>query len=233
MPKPRKILRKCSDGLVLSHNWASFHSRSHQRRSSVPSIQVSGTVRGVPKPNIHTLPTCQDHPSYSYEQYCQQCDVPACAECVSYGRHSNHDVQNISNVYEMMRDIVFKGTHELEFFILPFYDTVMSDIETTHKVVVSQHQERKKTIKEVGNNLHKIVDDITEKYLKEENDMETDDMKNIQCLEMRFWKLRNQVRGTVEENQTLLDNKDFQKNYWTTPELYVQDPTFSRCSREV
>nr|XP_022286890.1 uncharacterized protein LOC111099749 [Crassostrea virginica] len=230
VPKPRTIFRKCSEGLVLSHNWSSFHGRSHQRRSSVPSIQVSGTVRGVPKPNVHALPTCQDHPSYRYEQYCPQCDVPACAECVSSGRHSNHDVQNISNVYEMMRDIVFKDTHELESFILPFYDTVMSDIETTHKVVASQHQERKKTIKELGNNLHKIVDDITEKYLKEENDMEADDMKNIQCLEMRFLKLRNQVRGTVEENQTLLDNKDFQKiigqllNYTSRNQLFRDVP---------
>ena len=128
VPKPRKILRKCSEGLVLSHNWSSFHCRSHQRRSSVLSIQCSGTIRGVPKPNDHALPTCQDHPSYRYEQYCPQCDVPECADCVSSGRHSNHDVQNISNVYEMMRDIGFKDKHELESYILPFIDTVMSDI---------------------------------------------------------------------------------------------------------
>ena len=47
--------------------------------------------------------------------------------------------------------------------------------------------------------------------MKEETDIEAEDMKNIQCLEMRFLKLRNQVPGTVEENQTLLDNKDFPK----------------------
>ena len=96
--------------------------------------------------------------------------------------------------------------------------------------MASQHQERKKTIKGLSNNLHKIVDDVTEKYLKEENDMEAEGMKNIQCLEMRFLKLRNQVRGTVEENQPLLDNKDFPKfigqlmNYTSRNQLFEMFP---------
>lgn len=218
VPKPRtkeqmaggRAKRVMPEAMVFSHNWSSFHGRSHRRRSSEPSIKKEH-LHGIRKSQLHTLPSCPEHPSYRYDQYCQQCEVPACPGCVTSGLHRGHDVQNISNVFDLMREIVQKDTQELDMFISPFYDTVMSDIETTHKIVVAKHQERKKMIVEVGKNLHKIVDNITQRYLKDENEMEADDLKQIQSLEMRFLRLRNQVRMTVDENHQILTNNDFTK----------------------
>lgn len=62
-------------------------------------------------------------------------------------------------------------------FILLFYDIVMFDIEIMYKIVVVKYQERKKMIVEVGKNLYKIVDNIMQRYLKDENEMEVDDLK--------------------------------------------------------
>lgn len=62
-------------------------------------------------------------------------------------------------------------------FILLFYDIVMFDIEMMYKIVVVKYQERKKMIVEVGKNLYKIVDNIMQRYLKDENEMEVDDLK--------------------------------------------------------
>lgn len=62
-------------------------------------------------------------------------------------------------------------------FILLFYDIVMFDIEIMYKIVVVKYQERKKMILEVGKNLYKIVDNIMQRYLKDENEMEVDDLK--------------------------------------------------------
>lgn len=62
-------------------------------------------------------------------------------------------------------------------FILLFYDIVMFDIEMMYKIVVVKYQERKKMILEVGKNLYKIVDNIMQRYLKDENEMEVDDLK--------------------------------------------------------
>lgn len=76
-----------------------------------------------------------------------------------------------------MREIVQKDIQELDMFILLFYDIVMFDIEMMYKIVVVKYQERKKMILEVGKNLYKIVDNIMQRYLKDENEMEVDDLK--------------------------------------------------------
>lgn len=76
-----------------------------------------------------------------------------------------------------MREIVQKDIQELDMFILLFYDIVMFDIEMMYKIVVVKYQERKKMIVEVGKNLYKIVDNIMQRYLKDENEMEVDDLK--------------------------------------------------------
>lgn len=76
-----------------------------------------------------------------------------------------------------MREIVQKDIQELDMFILLFYDIVMFDIEMMYKIVVVKYQERKKVIVEVGKNLYKIVDNIMQRYLKDENEMEVDDLK--------------------------------------------------------
>lgn len=76
-----------------------------------------------------------------------------------------------------MREIVQKDIQELDMFILLFYDIVMFDIEMMYKIVVVKYQERKKMIVEVGKNMYKIVDNIMQRYLKDENEMEVDDLK--------------------------------------------------------
>lgn len=76
-----------------------------------------------------------------------------------------------------MREIVQKDIQELDMFILLFYDIVMFDIEMMYKIVVVKYQERKKMIVEVGKNLYKIVDNFMQRYLKDENEMEVDDLK--------------------------------------------------------
>lgn len=76
-----------------------------------------------------------------------------------------------------MREIVQKDIQELDMFILLFYDIVMFDIKMMYKIVVVKYQERKKMIVEVGKNLYKIVDNIMQRYLKDENEMEVDDLK--------------------------------------------------------
>lgn len=76
-----------------------------------------------------------------------------------------------------MREIVQKDIQELDMFILLFYDIVMFDIEIMYKIVVVKYQERKKMIVDVGKNLYKIVDNIMQRYLKDENEMEVDDLK--------------------------------------------------------
>lgn len=76
-----------------------------------------------------------------------------------------------------MREIVQKDIQELDMFILLFYDIVMFDIEMMYKIVVVKYQEWKKMIVEVGKNLYKIVDNIMQRYLKDENEMEVDDLK--------------------------------------------------------
>lgn len=75
-----------------------------------------------------------------------------------------------------MREIVQKDIQELDMFILLFYDIVMFDIEMMYKIVVVKYQEWKKMIVEVGKNLYKIVDNIMQRYLKDENEMEVDDL---------------------------------------------------------
>lgn len=188
----------------------SSHVRTHHCTTS-SSVGKTDIARPTVQNTENATPPCQNHPSHRCEQYCSECETVACLECILSGQHKNHDVQNISVFYDTTRELILKDTQELESFISPFYDTIMSDIEITHTIVATQHEERKKTILELGKDLHQIVDNITKKYLEEEEKMETDDIENLQSLERKILALRNQVRLTIEDNNRILANRDFYK----------------------
>ncbi|XP_061192325.1 uncharacterized protein LOC133200558 [Saccostrea echinata] len=198
--------RKGSQESVCSN---SLYVYTHRRRASEPSIKNDVLVESQSRKVLNTPPPCQHHPNHKYDQYCFHCEVPVCFECVTSGEHDGHDVQNVSIMYDSLRELITKDTQELENFISPFYDTVMSDIEVTHKVVANKHHDRKKTILELRKDLRKMVDDITERLFKEEEKMEADDISSLQSLEKKFLKMRNRVRLTIEENHKIMNDANF------------------------
>lgn len=82
------------------------------------------------KQYITTLkyPKCRKHPFELCERHCEECDIPICDQCDSYEKHSGHLKVDIIEHFESKKEILEKDLRELEKFIYPRYQEIVSNI---------------------------------------------------------------------------------------------------------
>lgn len=78
--------------------------------------------------NRGSTPKCPKHPEKICELYCEECDIPICASCVSCGDHEQRRKIDIYKCFAIKKDILQKDLKELEESIFPEYQEIACNI---------------------------------------------------------------------------------------------------------
>lgn len=135
---------------------------------------------------------CQKHCSKLCDLYCEQCEIPICTLCISAKEHQMHDVVDILNKLESKKHELQKDLDELEKFIYPTYQKIVSTIPDQKADLKEQSLKLSKTIDRQGEDLHREID-LKIKLMK--SDLEEIDSKHFKVLTNQ----EDEIQRTISE----------------------------------
>lgn len=71
---------------------------------------------------------CQQHSSKLCELYCEECEIPICAVCVTSRNHQTHKLEYILESLERKKGVLQKDLQKFENSIFPKYQEISSNI---------------------------------------------------------------------------------------------------------
>nr|XP_034308191.1 uncharacterized protein LOC117683250 [Crassostrea gigas] len=154
-------------------------------------------------------PKCQKHPSKICEHYCEQCNIPFCASCLSSEEHINgHQFIEITKTMDNKKKIIHKNLHELEKSIYLKYQEIASII-TDQKSALNENSQKLTTeIDKHGEDLHREINTIIRNM---KSNVEETDTKHLAVLDKQEDEIKHtisEITQTITELKTLLDSND-------------------------
>ncbi|XP_061192185.1 uncharacterized protein LOC133200394 [Saccostrea echinata] len=153
-------------------------------------------------------PQCRVHNEKQCEMFCEQCKSPICQKCLASGSHENHNVPHISEIYSSKQKLIKKDLNELETSVAPVYESILANVKEMSSSIEQKHNERQRTIDEIGKTWHKLVDKVIKKYQSYARRLERDDINAIKNLEADFKKRYLLIQSAMDENNSILASND-------------------------
>ncbi|XP_062575187.1 E3 ubiquitin-protein ligase TRIM36-like [Saccostrea cucullata] len=172
-------------------------------------------------------PQCSVHDGKQCEMFCEQCESPICQKCLSSGSHENHNVPRISVFYSSKQELIRKDLNELETSIAPVYESVLTDMKEMLQSIEQKHEERQRTLDDIGKTWHNLVDKVIKRYKSDATKKEKKDVKEIKTLESDFLKCFLSIQSKIDENKFILASNDLSQlaNYTTENEKFRTIPS--------
>lgn len=151
----------------------------------------------VPFERRRSTTQCQQHLFRICELYCDQCDIPICAICISSKEHHAHEVVDIYSRLENTRDVLQKDLQELEKTIYPKIQDLKYNIRVIHSDLEEKIHEFTEALKKHEEDWHREINTIIMKLRSY--------LKKIKS-EYRFDLYRQRLevdKATSEYNQTI------------------------------
>ncbi|XP_065928729.1 tripartite motif-containing protein 2-like [Magallana gigas] len=142
---------------------------------------------------------CPNHSSKICELYCEQCDIPICAQCTSSTKHQGHTFVYIMNILEKQKSVLQKDLQELEKSIYPKYQKTASSIPV---------QKTTSDISKHGEEMHKEIDLIIKKL---KSDLDEIDSKTLAALNKHEDEIKcmlSNITQTIENLRKLIQFDD-------------------------
>ncbi|XP_062609214.1 uncharacterized protein LOC134270965 [Saccostrea cucullata] len=167
-------------------------------------------------------PQCSVHGEKQCEMFCEQCGSPICQKCLASGAHENHIVPPISEIYRSKQELIRKDMNELETSIAPIYETTLSEMKEAFISTEQKHEERQRTLDEIGKTWHNLVDKVIKKYKGDATKKEREDVDEIKTLEADFQKCFLSIQSAMDEKKSILASNDPSKliNYTSENEKF-------------
>ena len=187
-----------------------FHKRDFQMQNSIDEEGMEGE-----------LESC-GHDS----------NTPVCMKCIlSKATLQDSHLELLSEICESLsvskKDKIRKDLLDLEENIGPLYDSSLGDVEALLSKVVTQHKDRKNVILDLGDELHKVVDLVINKYLSEAGKIEKEDLDFLQSLKTTFKMSASEIKAAIKEYREFLatDNNKKLSKYQSKNEQFRKMPT--------
>lgn len=132
-------------------------SNEHHLQESTHNIAPSWTDKSEIK---STSVPCKIHFDKICELFCQDCEVPVCQECITTGKHSNHELKNTQDLLQEKRKTIERDTKEMENVL----ETELINIRKRLGVLVSTSPSKYEDLEEIviqhGKKWHDAVEKV-------------------------------------------------------------------------
>lgn len=88
-----------------------------------------------------------------------------CSQCVSSDEHLGHEAIDIMNSFKSTTDILQRDLHELEKFLLPSYQDIVSNIKVQYDDLETKSKSLIRAVHQRGAEWHKEIDIIMNKKI--------------------------------------------------------------------
>ncbi|XP_034304812.2 tripartite motif-containing protein 3-like [Magallana gigas] len=153
-------------------------------------------------------PKCQKHPSKICEHYCEQCDIPICAPCLSSEEHNGHQFIEITKTMDNKKEIIQKKLRELEKSIYPKYQEIAIIISVQKSALNENSQKLTTEIDKHGEDLHREINTIIRNMKSNVEEMDTKHLAVLDKQEDEIKHTISKITQTIAELKTLLDSND-------------------------
>lgn len=91
------------------------------------------------------------------ELHCELCNIPDCVLCISSQKHQFHDVTEIKNTLERKKNVLKLDLEELEKYIYPKYQEIVSSISEQKANLTENYQQLTTLLKKLlYNDIHHV-----------------------------------------------------------------------------
>lgn len=139
--------------------------------------------------------------------FCQRCQVPICALCVSSLEHE-HIKADIFKKFEENKATLKIDLQELENLIYPKFQEILSEFPIQRGDLSKNSQQLKAAINKQGHNLHKEIDTIIKKMKADVDYMESKHLADLKIWEDEITCTISKIKQSITDIKKLYDSSD-------------------------
>lgn len=142
------------------------------------------------------------------ERYCEKCDIPVCALCLSSKEHQAHDIVEISKSLVGRKHSLQRDLQNLEKFIYPKYRKIESNI-LVQKDELNENSEKFITsINKHGDDLHREIQIIIQHLTTDRLKMDSNHLDVLNKQEYKIMRTICEITQNIVDLKTLLESSD-------------------------
>jgi hypothetical protein len=193
-------------------------SKRSRKKSIVPNA--------IGKETDAHLHSCPEHTGSKVLYFCRPCAVSICHKCTKES-HLSHDIENVFENFQVMRDRIVGDTSCLENVIQPEYRKVETQIQTNVLKLTSGYEFVRRAVISNGEIWHKAVEEAVRKCLERLDVMEKEDFANLREQRKMISSLIAEIQALIDKNKKLLEDDDLSEitGYKSKNGDYLNIPT--------
>ncbi|XP_065930112.1 tripartite motif-containing protein 2-like [Magallana gigas] len=162
----------------------------------------------VPYEKRGSTTNCPNHSSKICELYCEQCNIPICAECTSSTKHQGHTFVYIVKVIEEQRSVLQKDLQELDKLIFPKYQEIASSIPVQKANLDKTSQKIALDITKHGEEMYREIDVIIKKLKSDLDKMDSKYLTVLNKHEDEIKHMLSDITQTIADLRKLINSND-------------------------
>nr|XP_034309671.1 tripartite motif-containing protein 2-like [Crassostrea gigas] len=151
---------------------------------------------------------CPNHSSKICELYCEQCDIPICAQCTSSTQHQGHTFVYIVKVLEKQKSVLQKDLQELEKFFYPKYQEIALSIPVQKGTLNTSSHKIASDISKHGEEMHRQIDVIIKKLKSDLDEMDSKYLAALNKHEEEIKHMLSDITQIITDLKKILNSDD-------------------------
>ncbi|XP_052707950.1 E3 ubiquitin-protein ligase TRIM71-like isoform X3 [Crassostrea angulata] len=176
------------------------HMLDFSKKHQVVPFQDRGST-----PNY---PNCSEHVKEQCKHYCEQCDIPICAPCISSGNHQSHKLVDIFNTFKSKKEDLQRDLNEFQNILSPKYQEIASNIPVQKADLSKNSQKLTSAIDKHGEVWHREIDTIIQKLKSDLDEMDSKHLAVLNNKEEKITHTISEITQNIADLKKLLDSND-------------------------
>ncbi|XP_062616463.1 tripartite motif-containing protein 55-like [Saccostrea cucullata] len=156
-------------------------------------------------------PGCTFHVKERCEMYCNQCDIPVCATCLTSDHHLGHKLLKILRVLEKKKEDINKDQTEMNDTIYPTYQDIVSDVQNRMSQLEKEYEDLSSAISKHGEDWHREIDKLVKKLNAEVDEMKNTQMQTLQKHLDEIIKNISEIKNEINSIDAAVNSNDISK----------------------